>query len=59
MFLVRVTTALFWFHPLAWRAVAAHAAACEQVSDAVAARYVGDVTQYSGTLARVARHKGM
>ncbi len=34
---------LLWFHPLAWRIAAAHAAACDAVSDAVAADYLGDV----------------
>lgn len=43
-----------WFHPLAWGMRAAHAAACEEVCDAVAAGAVGDALSYSGTLARVA-----
>lgn len=43
-----------WFHPLVWFSRAAHEAACESVSDAVAARYVGDVKVYSQTLAQVA-----
>jgi len=45
---------LFWFHPLAWRMRSAHAAACDCVADAVAAEYVGDVADYSRTLARLA-----
>ncbi len=45
---------LLWFHPLAWKMCAAHATACEQVCDAVAADYVGDTSAYSGTLARAA-----
>lgn len=47
-------TILFWFHPLVWRLSAAHATACEQVSDAVSATYVGGAGAYSRTLARVA-----
>lgn len=47
-------TMLLWFHPLAWRVTTTHALACEEVADAVAAKNVGDVTRYSGTLARVA-----
>ena len=43
-----------WPHPLAWRMRAAHAAACEEVCDALAAATVGDALSYSGTLARVA-----
>ena len=34
---------LLWFHPLAWRIRAAHAAACDAVCDAVAADLLGDV----------------
>ncbi len=45
---------LCWFHPLLWRARAAHATACEEVCDALAADYLGDAEGYSGTLARVA-----
>jgi beta-lactamase regulating signal transducer with metallopeptidase domain/uncharacterized GH25 family protein len=43
-----------WFHPLIWRVRKAHLAACELVSDAVSASFVGDVTGYCRTLARVA-----
>ncbi len=43
-----------WFHPLAWRIRSAHAAACDAVSDAVAADYLGDVASYGRTLARMA-----
>ncbi|MBN2218468.1 MAG: carboxypeptidase regulatory-like domain-containing protein, partial [Pirellulales bacterium] len=43
-----------WFHPLAWRMRRVHLAACELVSDAVSAGYVGDVARYCRTLARVA-----
>ena len=45
-----------WFHPFAWRMRRAHLAACELVSDAVSASFVGDVTEYCRTLARVAVH---
>ncbi len=45
---------MLWFHPLAWRIRAAHAAACDAVSDAVAADYLGDVVSYGRTLARLA-----
>jgi len=46
--------AVLWFHPLAWRMREGHALACEQVSDAVSAAFIGDVRAYSRTLARVA-----
>ncbi len=45
---------LLWFHPLAWFTRRAHRSACEEVSDAVAARHLGDSSLYSSTLARVA-----
>jgi hypothetical protein len=45
---------VLWFHPLAWRIRAVHAAACDAVSDAVAADYLGDVASYGRTLARLA-----
>lgn len=45
---------LLWFHPLVWRISKVHSIACEEVADATAARLVGDATEYSGTLARVA-----
>ncbi len=43
-----------WFHPFAWRLRSAHAAACDAVCDAVAADFLGDVSAYSRTLARLA-----
>ena len=43
-----------WFHPLFWGVRAAHDAACEKVSDATAARVVGNARSYSRTLARIA-----
>ncbi len=52
--LLHVVSIAFWFHPLAWFARAVHAAACEAVSDAVAADYLGDVQAYGRTLAQVA-----
>ena len=42
------------FHPLAWRMRKAHLTACELVSDAASASFVGDVAGYCRTLARVA-----
>ena len=45
---------LLWFHPLLWPVRSAHASACEEVSDAVSAHFVGDANVYSRTLARVA-----
>ena len=47
-------TIALWFHPLAWRLRAAHAAACDAVCDAVAADFLGDVPTYARTLARLA-----
>jgi beta-lactamase regulating signal transducer with metallopeptidase domain len=47
-------TIVLWFHPLAWRLRSAHAAACDAVCDAVAADFLGDVSAYSRTLARLA-----
>ncbi len=52
--LLHSLSALLWFHPLSWFTRAAHAAACEAVSDAVAADYLGDVRAYGRTLAQVA-----
>jgi hypothetical protein len=51
---LQVLSIVFWFHALVWRVGAAHAAACEEVCDGLAARYVGDPDAYRGTLARVA-----
>lgn len=45
---------VLWLHPLVWPLRSAHASACEEVCDAVAADYVGDTRSYSGTLASVA-----
>jgi beta-lactamase regulating signal transducer with metallopeptidase domain/uncharacterized GH25 family protein/thiol-disulfide isomerase/thioredoxin/Leucine-rich repeat (LRR) protein len=51
---LQVISILLWLHPLTWRMRKAHLAACELVSDAVSASFVGDVTDYCRTLARVA-----
>jgi WD40 repeat protein/beta-lactamase regulating signal transducer with metallopeptidase domain len=51
---MHVLSLLLWFHPLIWRARAAHAAACDSVCDSVAADLIGDVTVYCRTLARLA-----
>lgn len=50
---VHMSGIVLWFHPFAWRMRRAHAAACEAVSDCVAADYVGDVESYARVLARV------
>lgn len=52
--LLRITSALLWFHPFAWGMRAAHMSACEQVCDAAAAKYTGDARTYSRVLARSA-----
>ena len=52
--LAHFATIVLWFHPLAWRLRAAHAAACDAVCDAVAADLLGDVPSYARTLARLA-----
>ncbi|MFH1742061.1 MAG: M56 family metallopeptidase [bacterium] len=51
---IRWAQAMLWFHPLMWRIRSVHAAACEELSDSVAAQYVGDAASYSQTLAQVA-----
>jgi beta-lactamase regulating signal transducer with metallopeptidase domain/thiol-disulfide isomerase/thioredoxin len=45
---------VLWFHPLTWRMRLAHADACDEVADAIAADYVGDARSYGSTLARLA-----
>jgi beta-lactamase regulating signal transducer with metallopeptidase domain len=52
--LIQAVSIGLWFHPLVWGVRREHLDACEQVSDAVAARYLGDAAAYSGTLARIA-----
>jgi beta-lactamase regulating signal transducer with metallopeptidase domain len=54
LLLARGLSCVLWFHPLSWRLAGAHAHACEEVCDAVAAQYVGGAPAYSGMLARVA-----
>ncbi len=49
-----LATIALWFHPLAWRIRSVHAAACDAVSDAVAADFLGDVASYGRALARLA-----
>jgi beta-lactamase regulating signal transducer with metallopeptidase domain/uncharacterized GH25 family protein len=51
---LQLISTVLWFHPLVWRIRKAHLAACELVCDAVSASFVGDVTDYCRTLARVA-----
>ena len=51
---LHLISVVLWFHPFAWRMRRAHLAACELVSDAVSVSFVGDVTEYCRTLARVA-----
>ncbi|MCX7045418.1 MAG: M56 family metallopeptidase [Candidatus Sumerlaeota bacterium] len=51
---IGVMSRLLWFHPLAWPVLRAHTAACEEVSDAISAAYLGDTGSYIRTLARVA-----
>jgi beta-lactamase regulating signal transducer with metallopeptidase domain len=53
-YVLRWLTMALWFHPLLWRVRAAHASACEEVSDAITAAFLGDAKAYSQTLARVA-----
>ncbi|MEN6625130.1 MAG: carboxypeptidase regulatory-like domain-containing protein [Candidatus Sumerlaeia bacterium] len=52
--LLALVGGVLWPHPLAWAMGRAHASACEEVSDAVSAAYIGDAGDYSRTLARVA-----
>lgn len=51
---LQLLSIVLWFHPLVWRVRKAHLAACELVSDAASATFVGDVTNYCRILARVA-----
>lgn len=50
---VRILSCLVWFHPLAWWLAALHLKACEEASDAEAARH-GGTDSYRGALARLA-----
>jgi WD40 repeat protein/beta-lactamase regulating signal transducer with metallopeptidase domain len=51
---LRALARLLWFHPLLWRAPAAHLAACDAACDATAASYIGDVVSYGQLLAQMA-----
>ncbi|MCH7724925.1 MAG: hypothetical protein IH991_00380 [Planctomycetes bacterium] len=51
---LHLIASMLWFHPFAWFMRSSHASSCEAVGDAVAVNYLGDVTAYSRTLARVA-----
>ncbi|MEN6625638.1 MAG: M56 family metallopeptidase [Candidatus Sumerlaeia bacterium] len=51
MALARWISILLWFHPLAWWMRRAHSAACEEVSDGVAAEHAGGAPAYSRALA--------
>jgi beta-lactamase regulating signal transducer with metallopeptidase domain/peroxiredoxin/Leucine-rich repeat (LRR) protein len=51
---VRCFEVVMWFHPFIWKVRSAHSAACEEVSDAVAADYIGNTESYSSTLADLA-----
>ena len=53
-----VASILLWFHPLAWRIRAAHAAACDAVCDAVAVDLLGDVASYGRTPGTAGRAGG-
>jgi beta-lactamase regulating signal transducer with metallopeptidase domain/protocatechuate 3,4-dioxygenase beta subunit/thiol-disulfide isomerase/thioredoxin len=52
--LLEILSIVLWFHPLAWRMRKWHLDACELVCDSVSAAYVGSVSDYCRTLARVA-----
>lgn len=52
-YILRWLSVALWFHPFVWRIHRAHASACEQVSDALTAGFLGDAAAYSRTLARV------
>ncbi|MDB5338458.1 MAG: resA 1, partial [Planctomycetaceae bacterium] len=52
--LIALVSAIFWPNPLLWRVRAAHRAACEQVSDRIAADILGDVAAYQSVLAGLA-----
>ena len=51
---MQALSVVLWFHPLVWGIRRRHGAVCEQVSDGVAAKNLGDTFAYSKTLARVA-----
>ncbi|MBN1901672.1 M56 family metallopeptidase, partial [Candidatus Sumerlaeota bacterium] len=49
-----ILSRLLWFHPLFWKIPSVHAGDCEESTDIIASQCLGDVTLYSGTLARAA-----
>ncbi len=53
-FVLHVLSVMLWFHPMAWRIRWAHADACDQRCDAVAANCLQDVEGYGRLLARIA-----
>ncbi len=54
MLIIQWVQVLLWFNPLIWPVREIHSGACEDVCDAVAADYLGNIQAYSQTLARVA-----
>ena len=52
--LIQILSICLWFHPMVWGVRREHLDACEQVSDAAAAAYVGNAGAYSSVLARIA-----
>jgi len=53
-FIIRWFEVVLWFHPLVWKLRGVHSTLCEEVSDAVAAKYIGNTESYSSTLASLA-----
>lgn len=51
---LRFLSTLLWPHPLLWKVVACHRAACERVCDLVAADVISDRKRYADSLARIA-----
>lgn len=54
MLMTRWLEVVLWFHPLVWKLRDTHSTTCEEVSDAVAADYIGNTESYSSTLASLA-----
>ena len=53
-FVLHTLSVLLWFHPLAWRMRLAHADACDERCDAVAANCLQDIEGYGRLLAKIA-----
>ena len=53
-FVLHSLSVLLWFHPLAWRMRLAHADACDERCDAVAANCLQDTECYGRLLAKIA-----